>query len=372
MSTARKRLPIGIPTLSEIISDGYYYVDKTGLAFNLIERGKYYFLSRPRRFGKSLFIDTLKEIFEGNEALFQGLQIHPLWDWQRRHPVIVIDFSGDSLSTAEQLAGAISQQLEEYERKFNLPARYPDNRGRLRDLIARVHEQSDQTVVVLVDEYDKPILDSIEHQETALAMREQLKNLYGVLKGVNVHLRFVMLTGVSKFSKVNLNSCLDNLNDISTSPTWSSICGFTNHDVDSVFAPELAGLDREKIRLWYDGYNWRGESVYNPYDLLLLFSEREFHPWWFSTGTPSFLIKLMAQGDFFTPGLAKLRTDGELIATFDVDSIAPEALLYQAGYLTIRHCEQRVANWRYTLGFPNLGVEMGMNVATDWARNLNH
>ena len=224
MSTARKNLPIGISTFSKMIQGNYYYVDKTGLAFSLIKHGKYYFFSRPNHFGKSLFIDALKEIFEGNEALFQGLQIHPLWDWTRRHPVIKIDFSGDSVSMPEQLAGSISQQLDEHERKSNLPARYPDNRGRLRDLIVRVHEQSGQTVAVLVDEYDKPILDNIEHPETALAMREQLKNLYGVLKGANVHLRFVMLTGVAK---VALSSGLNYLHDIAIDPRWASICGYT-------------------------------------------------------------------------------------------------------------------------------------------------
>ncbi|MEN9866488.1 MAG: hypothetical protein RL748_2078 [Pseudomonadota bacterium] len=360
----RQKLPIGIPTLAEIISEGYYYVDKTGMALKLIEQGKYYFLSRPRGFGKSLFLDTLKEIFEGNQALFQGWQIAPHWDWTRRHPVVVIDFSGDTLASAPELQACISQQLEEYERKFGLPARYPDNRGRLRDLLARLHEQSGQTVVVLVDEYDNPILDNIDDQATALAMREQLKTFYGVLKGANVHLRFVMLTGVSKFSKVNLFSGLNNLNDITLDPKWSSICGYTASDVDSVFAPELEGLDREQIRIWYNGYNWRGEAVYNPFDLLLLFDTREFHPWWFATGTPNFLIKLMRQRQFFTPKLAQLRTGAELISTFDVDNIAPEALLFQAGYLTIHHCEQSAAgNWRYTLGYPNREVEVSLNSA---------
>ncbi len=364
MPSTRKKLPIGIPSLSEIIQEGYYYVDKTGLARQLIEQGKYYFLSRPRRFGKSLLLDTLKEIFEGNHALFHGLQIEPHWDWSRRHPVLLIDFSGDALTSPEQLAASIHQQLEEHERRFDLPARYPDNRGRLRDLITRVHQQSGQKVVVLVDEYDKPMLDNIDRPAIAGAMREQLKNLYVVLKGVNPHLRFVMLSGVSKFSKVNLFSGLNNLNDITLDPAWSSLCGYTDYDLDTVFAPELAGLEREQIKLWYNGYNWRGEAVYNPFDLLLLFDKREFHPWWFETGTPDFLIKLMAQNGFFTPKLAKLRAGTELISTFDIDRIAPEALLFQAGYLTIHHAEQSVGgSWRYTLGYPNREVAMSLNTA---------
>jgi hypothetical protein len=364
MHTPRKNLPIGIPTLATLIRGDYYYVDKTGLALQLIEQGKYYFLSRPRRFGKSLFVDTLKEIFEGNQALFEGLAIHERWDWSRSHPVIRISFGGDTLDHADELAAAIHQQLEEHERRFGLPARYPDNRGRLRDLIARLHEQSGQTVVVLVDEYDKPMLDNIEQPQTTLAMRAKLKNLYGVLKDLDAHLRFVLLTGVSKFSKVSLFSGLNNLRDITLEPAWSAICGYTDADVDTTFAPELPGLEREQIRRWYNGYNWRGTKVYNPFDLLLLFANREFHPWWFETGTPTFLIKLMAKIGFFTPRLAGFRTGAELISTFDVERIEPEALLFQSGYLTIKESVQAASgNWRYTLCYPNREVEVSLNAS---------
>ena len=152
--------------------------------------------------------------------------------------------------------------------------------------------------MVLIDEYDKPILDSIDQPDTALTIRSKLKTLYGVLKGVDAHLRFVLLTGVSKFSKVSLFSGLNNLKDISLTPAWSALCGYTEQEVDTVFAPELEGLDRAQIRRWYHGYNWRGEAVYNPWDLLLLFDSREFQTWWFETGTPTFLTKLMAQSGF--------------------------------------------------------------------------
>ncbi len=364
MNAPRKKLPIGIPSLAEIIPCGHYYVDKTGLALKLITEGKYYFLSRPRRFGKSLFLDTLKEIFEANQPLFTGLQIHDHWDWTRPYPVIWINFSGDTLESVDELVGSIHQQLEEHERQFDLPARYPDNRSRFRDLIARLHQKTGQQVVVLVDEYDKPILDNIDQTEIALAMRSKLKNLYGVLKGVDAHLRFVFLTGVSRFSKVNLFSGLNNLNDITLDPAYSAICGYTDADVNTTFAPELPGLDREQIRHWYNGYNWLGESVYNPFDLLLLFQKRTFYPWWFGTGTPTFLIKLMAQSGFFTPKLASFRTGWEQISTFDVENIAPEALLLQTGYLTIHHCEQAAGGkWRYTLGYPNHEVAMSLNTA---------
>ncbi len=362
MNSARKNLPTGVASLNKIIQGNFYYADKTALLAKLIAQGGYYFLSRPRRFGKSLMLDTLKEIFEGNQPLFTNLAIHDQWDWTRRHPVLRIDFSGDTLVGVEELTASVHQQLEGYERQFNLPARYPDHRGRLRDLIERIHESTGQTVVVLIDEYDKPILDNIDQAEIAQAIRSKLKTLYGVLKGVDVHLRFVLLTGVTKFSKVSLFSGLNNLKDITLTPAWSALCGYTEHELETVFAPELPGLDRAQIRRWYNGYNWRGEAVYNPYDLLLLFDTREFQTWWFETGTPTFLTKLMAQIGFFTPDLARFSVGSELISSFDVDQITPEALLFQTGYLTILETRQLPSGpWVYTLGYPNLEVEISLN-----------
>jgi hypothetical protein len=362
MTLARKKLPIGIQTLSEIILEGHYYVDKTGLAQQLIASGKYYFLSRPRRFGKSLFLDTLKEIFEGNQALFTGLLIHDQWNWSERFPVIRLSFGSGVLKTPDDLTGVIHRQLEDHERKFNLPARYSDNRNRFADLIARSHEQTGQRVVLLVDEYDKPMLDNIDQSDIAIAMREGLKDIYSIIKDMDAHVRFAFLTGVSKFNKVSLFSGLNNLKDITLNPTFSAICGYTESDVDDVFAPELPGLDRDAIRRWYNGYNWRGTAVYNPFDLLLLFDNREFHPWWFESGTPTFLIKLMAKHGFFTPDLAALNTGDELISTFDVGNISPEALLFQSGYLTIHHVEQLPSGtWNYTLGYPNREVQASLN-----------
>lgn len=362
MSLSRKILPLGISSLSKILQGEFYYADKTGLLAKLIQDGKYYFLSRPHGFGKSLLLDTVKEIFEGNQALFVGLAIHPQWDWSRRHPVIRIDFSGDTLCSLEDVNASLTQQLDEYERQYDLPARYLDHRGRLRDLILRLHEKSRQRVVVLIDEYDKPIRDNIEQEELLQSMQCELRTVYDVLKGLDAHLHFVLLTGVSKFSKVSLFSGLNNLQDITLSSDWSSLCGYTEHELETVFGPELEGLDRAQIRRWYNGYNWRGEAVYNPYDLLLLFDSREFHPWWFETGTPTFLTKLMAQSGFFTPDLASFQVGSELISSFDVSQITPEALLFQTGYLTIQEARQLPSGpWVYTLGYPNLEVEISLN-----------
>ena len=360
----RKKLPIGIQTLREIREDGCYYVDKTPIALQLICQGKYYFLSRPRRFGKSLFLDTLKELFEGNAALFKGLYAEAHWDWSVKYPVLRISFGGGVLGSVADLQASLNEQLGTLEARFGLPAEYPDARSRFKRLILRLAEKTGQRVVVLVDEYDKPILDNIEHSEQARAIRDGLRDLYAVIKDSDAHVRFAFLTGVSKFSKVSLFSGLNNLEDITLVPEYSAICGYTDDDVDTVFAPELPGLDRDEVRRWYNGYNWTGDAVYNPFDLLLLFRKRVFRPWWFETGTPTFLVKLLTQRGYFTPNLAKTHAGERLLSTFDVDGIANEALLFQTGYLTIHEVRQPIlGQWVYTLGYPNREVESSLNAS---------
>ncbi len=361
----RKKLPIGIQTFAKIREgDAYYYVDKTALALKLIEQGSHFFLSRPRRFGKSLFLDTLKEIFAGNAALFKGLDAEQHWDWSVKYPVLRFSFGGGVLGSAADLQASLHEQLGSLEEQHQLPAEYPDARSRFKRLIRRLAEQSGQNVVVLIDEYDKPILDRIEDREKALEIREGLKDFYSVIKDSDQFIRFAFLTGVSKFSKVSLFSGLNNLQDISVDARYSALCGYTDHDVDTVFAAELEGLDREEIRRWYNGYNWLGEAVYNPFDLLLLFSNRQIRPYWFETGTPTFLVKLLTQRQQFTPDLARLQAGEQLLSTFDVDHIACEALMFQAGYLTLREVRQPlIGHWVYTLGYPNREVESCLNAS---------
>jgi hypothetical protein len=355
--TPRKRLPIGLQTLSRLMEDGCYYADKSGFAVDLAQTGTYYFLSRPRRFGKSLFLDTLKEMFEGNAALFKGLAAETRWDWTKKHPVIRLSFGDGVLQSRAELDEAIREmlRLQRVALSLPLPAGLPEDyiAGNFRELIAQAHQASGQRVVVLVDEYDKPILDNITDQATATDMREGLKNLYSVLKGSDAHLKFVFITGVSKFSKVSLFSGLNNLKDITLDARYSALCGYTDHDVDTVFAPELPGLDREEIRRWYNGYNWLGQGVYNPFDLLLLFDMREFKPYWFETGTPTFLIKLLTDRKQFTPDLAQTVAEAGLLSTFDVDNIPPEALMFQAGYLTIASARSIPGKQLFTLRYPN-------------------
>jgi hypothetical protein len=357
----RKKLPIGIQTFAKMREEDYYYVDKTGIAVDLVERGSHYFLSRPRRFGKSLFLDTLKELFEGNAALFTGLAAETRWNWAVQYPVLRISFGGGVLGSVADLNQSLHQQLTAMERRYQLPAEFPDNRSRFLEIITRVAQTTGQRVVILVDEYDKPILDRIENPEIALQIREVLKDLYSVIKDADAFVKFAFLTGVSKFSKVSLFSGLNQLEDLTLNARYSAICGYTEEDVDEVFAPELEGLNREEIRRWYNGYNWLGTPVYNPFDLLLLFRNRQFRPYWFETGTPTFLVKLLTERANFIPDIGTLRADGELLSTFDVDDIPMEALMFQAGYLTIDRQEMQGEDTLYRMRYPNREVRQSLH-----------
>ncbi|SEK36924.1 AAA family ATPase, partial [Ectothiorhodospira marina] len=364
----RLRLPVGIQTFSEIRDGGYYYVDKTPVIERLIQQNKYYFLSRPRRFGKSLLLDTLRCLFEGRKALFEGLYIHDKWDWQTTHPVIRLSFGSGVMQSRAELDVRIRYQLDSTRQALGLPPPADtDIAGEFTDLIKAAHRQHGQRPVILIDEYDKPILDNLRDPERARELREGLKNLYSVMKDADPHLHFVMLTGVSKFSKVSLFSGLNNLNDITLDAPYSTICGYTDADIDTVFAPELAGLDRDAIRQWYNGYRWGGRGitpVYNPFDVLLLFQKRQFGPYWFESATPTFLVDLLKERGVFTPALTAWHSRPALLSRFDVDDISTDALLFQTGYLTLKNIHEEVPNRPlYELGLPNQEVETSLNEA---------
>ena len=358
----RKLLPIGIQTFSRLREDDAYYVDKTRLLLSLIRGGSRYFLSRPRRFGKSLLISTLKELFEGNEPLFEGLYIHGEWDWSRRYPVVRLDFSIGGFERPERLQEDVKAQLRRIERDARIEPQDDIPALRFQHLIQELRRRTGERVVVLVDEYDKPILDALEIPDVARANRDFLRGLYATIKASDEDIRFAFLTGVSKFSKVNLFSGLNNLDDITLDPRYSSLCGYTDRDIDTVFAPELEDLDRERIREWYNGYSWLGEErVYNPFDVLLLFSKREFGAWWFQTGTPDFLLRTLVQRGLSSVKLDHMLASAALLDTFDVEHIATEALLFQTGYLTILGKESRHGNVFYRLGYPNREVRQSLN-----------
>ena len=358
----KKLLPIGIQTFSRLREEDAYYVDKTRLILSLVQGGSRYFLSRPRRFGKSLLISTLKALFEGDESLFEGLYIQREWDWSRRHPVVRLDFSTGGFEKPEQLDKDVKTQLRRIEGDARIEARDDTAALRLRHLIQELRRRTGERVVVLVDEYDKPILDALEIPEVARANRDFLRGLYSTIKATDEDIRFAFLTGVSKFSKVNLFSGLNNLDDITLDPRYSTLCGYTDEDIDTVFAPELEGLDREQVREWYNGYSWLGdEKVYNPFDVLLLFAKREFGAYWFQTGTPDFLLRTMVQRGLSSVALNNMLASGQLLDAFDVEHIATEALLFQTGYLTILGKESRHGNIFYRLGYPNREVRQSLN-----------
>ena len=368
MPTAqRRKLPIGIQTFSEIREGQYYYVDKTRHIDKLVNQNKYYFLSRPPCFGKSLLLDTLDCLFSGRQSLFSGLYIEDRWQWDTRHPVIRLSFGSGVMSSRETLDQYIHELLNAETKRLGLTLTNASIAGRFNELIQQAHQHFDEPVVVLIDEYDKPILDNICDSDRAFELREGLKNLYSVIKDADPHLKFVMLTGVTKFSKVSLFSGLNNLRDITLSPDFADICGYTDVDIDSVFDAELGDFDRQQIKDWYNGYRWGDQSVpsvYNPFDVLLLFQDREFKPFWFESATPTFLIDVLKQRGVFTPTLDRLETEYELLSQFDVGQISTEALLFQSGYLTIHQVQEPILGYRqYTLGFPNREVETSLNHA---------
>ena len=358
----RRKLPIGVQTFRKIREDDAYYVDKTPFIEQLLADGTHYFLSRPRRFGKSLFLDTLKEVFEGSEELFEGLAIHERWARTTRHPVLRLSFGSGHFQSPDGLGFSVSAQLERLEDETGVRTTTPSAPERLGQLVRGLHERTGQRVVFLVDEYDKPILDALDTPELAQANRDYLRGLYSVLKDYDAHVRLSFITGVSKFSKVSLFSGLNNLTDITLDPEFSGICGYTETDLDTVFAPELPGLDRERIREWYNGYWWLGEEkVYNPFDILLLFRNREFEAHWIETGTPTFLVDTLFRRRVRSVDFDGMLASNRLLSTFDVGRIATEALLFQTGYLTILGRKRRAGETFYRLGYPNREVRQGLN-----------
>ncbi len=368
---ARRPLPIGIQTFRRIRETGCYYVDKTPLIRQMIDEGFFYFLSRPRRFGKSLLVSTLKELFEGNEPLFRGLDIHPHWDWSVKHPVVRLSFGGE-VDSLELLEDAALSQLYSVEKAFGLkipPVKSASER--LRHILMQLHQATGQQAVVLVDEYDRPVLNVLEDDEKAKENRDKLRNLYSILKDAEDHVRFVFVTGITMFSKASFSSGLNNLTNISLSPRYAAICGYTDRDLDTVFAPELAGLDRDRIRKWYNGYSWLGEDkLYNPHDILHLFYEREYTEHWYESGGASYLYRILEKNRVSPLQLENLVVEASSLKKFELGTFTPEALLFQSGYLTIKEKEMDGDNILCHLHYPNFAVQRSFNygMAEHWTR----
>ncbi len=362
-----KNLPIGIQTFSEIVNNSYLYVDKTKDILELLESGKYFFISRPRRFGKSLIVSTLNEIFCGNRALFKGLHIFDRWKW-KPCPVLLLDFTIISHNNVTILRKSLLSFIEDRARHFSVELSREGLAEKFSELIEKIASLTGSPVVVLVDEYDRPITDHVDHKEIAGDNRDILREFYSVLKGSDQYLKFVFFAGVSKFSKVSVFSGLNNLNDITLDERFATLAGITEEELHAYFEPYLKALEikenltrpelAEKIRHWYNGYSWDGlHRVYNPFSLLKLFYSERFSTYWFATGTPSFLVKLLREEKFEIPRLDGCAVSEYLFESYDFDSIDISALLFQTGYLTIKKMTRQSDVTLFHLGFPDYEVK---------------
>ena len=368
-STQIAQLPIGRQTFAEVREGGFVYVDKTAYALKLANAGKMYFLARPRRFGKSLFLDTLRNLFEAKRELFQGLHAEANWEWKIKYPVIKLDMSG-GFRNADELSSMLADDLRYAAGNMGIELAQHNETSRLfKDLLRKAHKHYGRKVVVLVDEYDKPMLDNIDDMELAEQMRDRLRGFYSIIKVADEHLRFVMLTGVSKFAKVSIFSGLNNLKDISLNPDYGSVCGYTEDDLNEVFAQHLQGVDREQLRQWYNGYNFLGDKlVYNPHDILHFidrsqsFGQPHFRSYWFETGTPSFVIDLIARDKLLAHQIEPAEASEELLNSSPVDKLKLMAVLFQSGYLTIDKVinSDIVGRNRYRLKYPNYSVRSAL------------
>ena len=361
-----KPLPLGIQTFESLITGGFVYVDKTRHIRELLRPSQgMYFLSRPRRFGKSLLVTTLKAIFEGKRELFEGLAIAGSdYGWQE-HPVIHIDMSVSPVSSAEQLDLLLGSQVEGIAARHGIEIGQASVPVQFGELIEKLSERN--RVVILIDEYDKPILDNITEPETRQEIKDVLSGFYGVIKPRDAHLRFVLLTGVSRFSQVSVFSKLNNLTDLTFGPAHADLLGYTDEELGTYFGGRFEALQDElsvgpeeflrEVRRWYNGYRFstRDVRVYNPVSVMLMLENREFQPYWFETGTPTFLVKLLKQQRHDLREMQSLHVPRDVFATYEIDNLEIEPLLVQTGYLTIR--DYSPESGIYALSYPNFEVE---------------
>jgi len=360
-----KKLPLGIQNFREIIKGDYLYVDKTQYVYNLINDAKYYFLSRPRRFGKSLLLSTIAEAFGGDRELFKGLWIYDSDHDFAKHPVIRLDMSNIPNETPEILKYGICEELVSRTGKDGLEITGDEPAVLFKRLIEGLHAKYGQRVVVLIDEYDKPILDRINDLEAAASNREVLRGFYGILKSMDEYLRLVFITGVTKFTKTSIFSGLNNLLDITMLKDYAGICGIPTDSLEEHFGEYIAHLGQDEyfdqyesivreILAWYDGYSWDGETrLLNPYSLLNFFKQKKLKTFWYATGTPWFLIEMIKKKPESYLALKNLTIAERMLDTFDIERLEIEPLLFQTGYLTVTEVVQTRGEPRYVLDIPN-------------------
>jgi hypothetical protein len=363
------KYPIGLQNFQKIREDGYTYIDKTALVYQLVTSGSYYFLSRPRRFGKSLLISTIEAYYQGKKELFKGLAMEQLEkDWTV-HPVFHIDLNTGKYTEPEALDSALGWHFSLWEKEYGLTADNLPLSDRFKNIILCAYEQTGQKVVILVDEYDKPLLEAIGDEPLQNDYRKTLKSVYGVAKSMDGYIQLAFFTGVTKFSKVSVFSDLNNLKDISLDARFVASCGITESEIHSHLDAEVAlmaeanGIDKnscyERLKQQYDGYHFRENSVgvYNPFSLLNALDSKDFKDFWFETGTPTFLVETLKRNDYELENLTQEEVTSDLLGSLDSIDTNPLPLLYQSGYLTIKSYDPDFGTYR--LGFPNGEVERG-------------
>ncbi|MCD8291367.1 MAG: ATP-binding protein [Prevotella sp.] len=363
------KFPIGIQTFKSVITEGYVYVDKTAKMYELISMGKYYFLSRPRRFGKSLLISTMKAYFEGEKELFKGLAIEKLEQEWKQYPVLHLDLNTGKYKSKESLYNVLSDIFDDWEEIYGSTDEKKDLELRFKRIVKRAYEKTGKQVVILVDEYDKPILSAIEDEELQEDYRGTLKSIYSVLKTQDQYIRFAFLTGVSKFSRLSIFSDLNNLKDITFNKRYADICGISEKELHTYFEDSIKELAEansityneacDKLKETYDGYHFTPKTVgmYNPFSLLNALQDGNIDSYWYQTGTPTFLVQMLRNKDYDLQNLQLDKIPAKTLSEVDSLKSSPIPLLYQSGYLTIKDYDERFR--LYQLGFPNREVEEG-------------
>ena len=365
----KRNYPVGIQNFEKIRSGNYCYIDKTELIYKLAKSGKYYFLIRPRRFGKSLLLSTLEAYFQGKKELFEGLALETLEKEWTEYPILHLDLNAQKYDTSESLYGILNDALCGWEAMYETRSSETSLSLRFQRVIQRAAEKWGRNVVVLIDEYDKPMLQAIGNEPLLTDYRNTLKAFYGVLKSCDKYLRFALLTGVTKFSKVSVFSDLNNLMDISLSNRFANICGITENELycnleeDIRLLAEANGMNeteaRQTLKEWYDGYHFaeHTEDIYNPFSLLNTLAEMKFGSYWFETGTPTFLVELLQRSKYDLHRLTEEMATADSLGGIDTMETNPVPILYQSGYLTIKGFDKEFRT--YELGFPNKEVEEG-------------
>lgn len=364
-----KIYPIGIQNFEKIRRDGYFYVDKTALVYQMVKTGSYFFLSRPRRFGKSLLVSTLEAYFEGKRELFEGLAIDKLEkDWTK-HPILHIDLNTEKYENLESLENILNDTLYKWEKVYGTEPSETSLPLRFKGIIRRAYEQTGNRVAIFVDEYDKPMLQAIGNEELQKAFRSTLQAFYGAIKTMDGYIKFAFLTGVTKFGKVSVFSALNNLIDLSMDERYVALCGMTEKEIHDNLEEDLLELaDKQnmsydevcsELKACYDGYHFVENSVgiYNPFSVLNTFFKMKFGSYWFETGTPTYLVELLKAHHYDLHRMAHVETDADILNSVDSASTNPIPVIYQSGYLTIKEFDERFGIYR--LGFPNREVEEG-------------